>query len=149
MTFGQKFTVLTFLLTLAAPALAQDSLTELSGAWRMVSLESGTEAGNLQEVPYSGEIVFTDAGTMSVQAMNPDADAAPTPYTVNGYEAFYGPVAIDEEAKTLVVTVESALVRDLIGQDLKRAFEVSEDQLILTPTSPDEFWRVTYERESD
>lgn len=79
--------------------------------------------------------------------MNPDADAAFTPYTVNGYEAIYGRLAINEAAKTFVVTGDSALVRHLIGQDLERAFEVSEDQFILTLTSPDEFWRVTYERE--
>lgn len=147
MTFNRKIAVLTLALTGATLALAQDSLSLLSGAWRMISLESGTKVGNLQEVPYSGEIVFTEAGTMSVQAMNPDADAAPTPYTMNGYEAFYGSLDVDEEAKTFVVTVDSALVRDLIGQDLERAFEVSENQLILTPTSPDEFWRVTYERQ--
>lgn len=113
----------------------------------MTSLESGTSADDLQEVPYSGQIVFTDSGTMSVQAMNPDADAAPTPYTINGYEAFYGRIAVDDEAKTFVVMVGSSLVRDLIGQDLERAFEVTEDQLVLTPTSPDEYFRVTYERQ--
>lgn len=147
MTFKRKIAVLTFALTVATLALAQDSLLLLSGAWRMTSLEIGNEAGDLAQVPYSGQIVFTDAGTMSVQAMNPDADAAPTPYTVNGYEAFYGRLAINEAARTFVVTVDSALVRDLIGQDLERAFEVSENQLILTPTSPNEFWRVTYERQ--
>lgn len=147
MTFKRKLAVVTFALTVATLALAQDSLSLLSGAWRMTSLESGTAAGNLQEVPYSGQIVFTEAGTMSVQAMNPDADAAPTLYTVNGYEAFYGRLALDEATKTFVVTVDSALVRTLIGQDLERAFEVSENQLVLTPTSPNEFWRVTYERQ--
>lgn len=147
MTVKQKIAVLTFTLTIATLALAQDSLSLLSGVWRMTSLEVGTTADDLQEVPYSGQIVFTEAGTMSVQAMNPDADAVPTPYTANGYEAFYGRIAIDDEAKTFVVTVESSLVRDLIGQDLERAFEVMEDQLVLTPTSPDEHFRVTYERD--
>ena len=143
----KKIAVLILTFTGATLVLAQSSLSQLAGAWRMTSLESGTEAGNLQEVPYSGEIVFTEAGTLSVQAMNPDVNAAPTPYTVNGYEAFYGSLAIDEAAKTFVVTVDSGLLRDLIGQELERAFEVSEDQLVLTSTSPDEFWRVTYERQ--
>lgn len=68
MTFKRKLAVVTFVLTVATLALAQDSLSLLSGTWRMTSLESGTEAGNPQEVPYSGQIVFTDAGTISVQA---------------------------------------------------------------------------------
>ncbi len=147
MTFINKTSLFAFALTVATLALAQDSASLLSGVWRMTSLESGTSADDLQEVPYSGQIVFTDSGTMSVQAMNPDADAAPTPYTINGYEAFYGRIAVDDEAKTFVVTVGSSLVRDLIGQDLERAFEVTEDQLVLTPTSPDEYFRVTYERQ--
>jgi hypothetical protein len=32
---------------------------------------------------------------MSVQAMNPDPGEADTPYTVNGYEAFYGGVSVN------------------------------------------------------
>ena len=75
------------------------------GAWRMTSLEVGTE-GNLQPIPYSGQVIFSEAGTLSVQAMNPDADAPDTPYTTNGYEAYYGPVAINDEDNTFVITVE-------------------------------------------
>lgn len=130
-----------------APAFAQDdSLKLLAGGWRMTSLEVGNAAGELEPVEFSGQIVFTEAGTMSVQAMNPDPNAAPTPYTASGYEAFYGSVAVDESAKTFVVTVESSLVRDMIGQGFERAFQVSEDQLVLAPTNPEESWRVTYER---
>ena len=112
----------------------------------MVSLEVGNAAGELEPIEYSGQIVFTDASTMSVQAMNPDSDAPDTPYTLNGYEAFYGRFVIDEDAQTFVVTVESSLVRDLIGQELERAFEISDDRLVLTPTNPQESWRVVYQR---
>jgi hypothetical protein len=65
----------------------------------MTSLETGAE-GNLQPVPYSGQIVFTKAGTMSVQALNPDRDAPDTPHTLNGYEAFYGTFEVDRPAGT-------------------------------------------------
>jgi hypothetical protein len=129
----------------AQPSSAHRGKSPLVGAWRMTSLEVGTE-GNLQPVPYSGEIIFTTSGTMSVQAMNPDADAPDTPYTRNGYEAFYGNVTADKAAKTFVVTVESSLVRDLIGQRLTRVFDVSGDTLVLTPADPAEGFRVTYER---
>jgi hypothetical protein len=111
----------------------------------MTSLETGTE-GNLQRVPYSGQIIFTKSGTMSVQAMNPDPNAPDTPYTRNGYEAFFGTVTVDKAAGTFAVTVTSSLVRDLIGQRLTRVFKVSRDRLVLTPTDPAEGWRVTYKR---
>jgi hypothetical protein len=65
---------------------------------------------------------------------------------MNGYEAYYGTVTIHNAAKTFVMIVESLLVRDLIGQNLTRVFEVSGDTLVLTPTDPAEGWRATYER---
>lgn len=154
MTTKLKFTPLALALALtlvvAAPPFAQPSLADrgtppLVGAWRMTSLEIGTQ-GNLRPVPYSGQIIFTKSGTMSVQAMNPDPNAPDTPYTRNGYEAFYGTVSIDKAAKTFVVTVKSSLVRDLVGQRLTRVFKVSRKTLVLTPTDPAEGWRVTYER---
>jgi Lipocalin-like domain len=144
-----KITAFAFAVALAllvpAPSFAQDKTSPLVGVWRMTSLEVGTE-GNLQPVPYSGEIIFTESGTMSVQAMNPDANVPATPYTMNGYEAYYGTVTIDNAAKTFVMTVESSLVRDLIGQNLTHVFEVSGDTLVLMPTDPAEGWRASYER---
>lgn len=129
------------------PGQLQDRETSpLVGEWRMVSLEVGNEGGALQEVPYSGEVIFTDAGRMSVQAMDPAADPQPSSYTVNGYEAFYGPVTIDYASNTFVVTVESSAVRGLIGQSMQRTFEVSGNRLVLMPADPAERFRVTYER---
>jgi hypothetical protein len=147
MTTKLKITSLALALAVfvSAPAFAQDSTSPIIGAWRMTSLEVGTE-GTLQPVPYSGQIIFTESGTMSVQAMNPDANAPATPYTANGYESYYGTVTIDEAAKTFVLTVESSLVRNLIGQSMTRVFEVHGDTLVLTPADPAEGWRVTYER---
>lgn len=154
MTTKLKVAALALALALAllvvAPPFAQQSMADrgaglLIGAWRMASLEVGTEE-NLQPMPYSGQIVFTTAGTMSVQAMNPDPNAPDTPYTVNGYEAFYGTVDVDRPAGTFEVTVESSLVRGLIGQRLTRVFEVTGDTLVLTPPDPAEGWRATYQR---
>ena len=124
---------------------ATEGLGNLVGQWRMSSLEV-TVDGSYRTVPYSGQIVFTKAGTMAVQAMHPDASAPDTPYTVNGYEAFYGDVALDRRAGTFTVTVESAAARALIGQQLTRVFDVSGRTLVLTPADPSEGWRVTYER---
>ena len=132
-------------LLMSMPAFAEDTTSPLVGAWRMTSLEVDIE-GNFQPAPYSGQIIFTESGNMSVQAMHPDPSAPATAYTMNGYEAYYGTVAVDEASQTFVVTVESALVRDLIGQSMTRVFEVSDDTLVLTPSDPAEGWRVTYER---
>jgi hypothetical protein len=134
-----------FLVAGARSSDAHPRTSQLVGTWRMTSLELGTP-GKLQPVPYSGEISFTKAGTVSVQAMNPDPDAADTPYTRNGYEAYYGTVDANRRAGMFVMTVESALVRDLIGQQLPRAYQVTRTTLILTPTDPAGGFRATYER---
>jgi hypothetical protein len=66
---------------------------------------------------------------------------------MNGYEACYGPVIVDDEAGTFTITVSSSLVRALEGQALVRKFEVTDDQLMITTVDASEGWRVTYERQ--
>jgi plastocyanin len=140
-------TLTLFLATLpfAQPSEARGGLGNLVGEWRMTELEISSE-GDFQSVPYSGHVIFTKSGTMSVQAMNPDPSAPDTAYTVNGYEAYYGTVDVDRRAGSFTLTVESALARDLIGQELTRGFDVAGRTLVLTPADPAEGWRVTYER---
>lgn len=130
----------------AAPAPETSSAGTIVDEWRMTSLEVAS-GDNYETVPYSGRLIFTEAGTLSVQAMNPDLAAADTAYTLGGYEAYYGPVTIDVGDGTFEIEVESAVTRDIIGQTLTRNFEVSADTLVLTPEDPTEGWRVTYERE--
>jgi len=142
-----RFKISAAALTLAftSPAFASDAKSPVIGAWRMTALEVGA-AGNLQAIPYSGQLVFTQGGTLSVQAMNPDANAADTPYTTKAYEAYYGPVEIDDAKNIFAITVESSLVRNLIGQKLERKFEVKGDKLVISPVDAAEGWRVSYDR---
>lgn len=142
-----KMKAATFLLALATavPAFAQDK-SPLIGAWRMTLLEAAAPDGKLQPVPYSGQLIITEAGTLSAQAMDANPNAAPTPFTMNGYEALYGTIEIDDATNTFVTTVQSALVRNLIGQKMKRAFKISGNRMVLSPIDPSEGWRVTYER---
>jgi len=128
-------------------ASAQPVDPRLPGVWTMVSLEVADANGQMQPIPYSGQIVFTADGHMAVQAMNADAEAPDTPYTRHGYEAQYGRFATDETAGALAFTIESALARDLIGQTLERRYEISGDQFILTPADPSEGFHVAYERQ--
>jgi len=134
-----------FKISAAALTLAFTSPAFVIGAWRMTALEVGA-AGNLQAIRYSGQLVFTQGGTLSVQAMNPDANAADTPYTTKAYEAYYGPVEIDDAKNIFAITVQSSLVRDLIGQRLERKFEVTGDKLVISPVDAAEGWRVSYDR---
>lgn len=130
------------------PSETTSSSNPIIGEWTMTTLEFEAD-GEFADVPFGGQIIFTDAGTVAVQAMNPDTTAPDTAYTVEGYEAFYGDAAIDADAGTFSVEVESAAARDLIGQTLTRNFEVTDDTLVLTPVDPSEGWRVTYERATD
>ena len=147
----RPFSLLTIALSSAAllpmAAAAQTVDEQLAGVWTIVSLEVADANGQMQPVDYSGQIIFTADGQVAVQAMNPDPEAPDTAYTSNGYEAYYGRVATDEAAGTFTMTVESALVRDLIGQELERRYEVVDDQLVLTPADPSEGWRVVYEQQ--
>jgi hypothetical protein len=128
-------------------ATAQTVDARLPGVWTMVSLEVTDASGQMQQIPFSGQIIFTADGHMAVQAMNTDAEAPDTPYTRHGYEAQYGRFVTDEAAGTLAFTIESALVRDLIGQTLERRYEFEGDQFIVLPADPSEGFRVTYEQQ--
>lgn len=112
----------------------------------MTSLEIRNADGQLDPINYSGQIIFTDDGNVSVQAMHPDPEAADTIYTSGGYEAFYGTFSIDEETRTFVVTVSSSAARDMIGRDFERSFVVTNDELVIMPTNTTENWCVTYKR---
>lgn len=127
------------------PSATASSSAAIIGEWTMSRLEFETD-GEFAVVPFGGQIIFTDAGTVAVQAQNPDTTAPDTAYTVQGYEAFYGDASIDADAGTFSVDVVSAAARDLIGQTLVRNFEVTDDTLVLTPVDASEGWRVTYER---
>jgi hypothetical protein len=86
---------------------------------------------------------------MSVQVMyrNPPAgtNAAPVQYAQGGYQASFGTYEIEEHAHTFTFHVEGALVRTLIGKDLKRVYDLSGNQLIVKSSSRDEHWRVAWE----
>jgi hypothetical protein len=119
------------------------------GAWRLLSLEEEGADGKVHRADCEGLLAFTPDGHMSVQVMfrnpKPETSAAPVQYAQGGYEASFGRYQIDD-AHTFTFHVEGALVRTLIGKDLKRVYELSENQLIVNSPDPAEHWRVTWER---
>ena len=132
----------------AAPA--QDARHRFVGAWRLVSLEHAGPDGKLEKPDCAGQFVFTADGHAAVQVMYRDpraGQAASTQYAQGGYEATFGRYTVDDEARTFTFHVEGALVRNLVGKDLKRLYEFSGNQLIVRPASPDEHWRVVWERD--
>ncbi len=120
------------------------------GAWRLVSLEEQGADGTSHKADPTGQFVFSRDGHTSVQVMyrsvGTAASAAPIQYAQSGYEATFGRYEVDERTKTFTLHVEGALVRGLVGKDLPRLYELSGNQLIVKPSSPDEHWRVTWER---
>ncbi|HUN90172.1 MAG TPA: lipocalin-like domain-containing protein [Terriglobales bacterium] len=120
----------------------------LVGAWRLVWLEEPDASGKVHRADCTGLLVYTRDGHMSVQVMyrNPPAanNAAPVQYAQGGYEASYGTYEVGD-AQTFTFHVEGALVRTLIGKDLKRVYELSGKQMIVKSPDPNEHWRVCWE----
>jgi hypothetical protein len=131
--------------------LDKDIRNRFVGAWRLASLEEEGADGKVQRVDCTGMLVYTSDGHMSVQVMyrNPQAGTAagPVQYAQGGYEASFGRYEIDERANTFTYHVEGALVRTLIGKDFTRVYEFSSKQLIVKSSSPNEHWRVAWERD--
>jgi Lipocalin-like domain len=123
------------------------------GAWRLAWLEEESAEGNIHRADCTGMLVYTRDGHMSVQVMyrnlqaNSQASSNPAPaqYAQGGYEASFGTYAIDERAHSFTFHVEGALVRALIGKDLKRVYDFSGKQLVVKSSNPDEHWRVAWE----
>jgi len=121
-----------------------------TGAWRLAWLEEPDADGKVHRADCTGMLVYTRDGHMSVQVMYRNRQAgtaaAPVQYAQGGYEASFGRYEIDDRAHTFTFHVEGALVRTLIGKDLTRVFELSGNQLIVKSSSPNEHWRVAWER---
>jgi len=136
-----------------APSLGQvhadvdDIRARFIGAWRLAWLEEPDASGKLHRAECTGLLVYTPDGHMSVQVMyrNPQAATNAVQYAQGGYEASFGTYEIDERAHTFTFHVEGALVRSLIGRDLKRVYELSGNQLIVSAPDANEHWKVAWE----
>lgn len=148
-------TVLLFALATTVYCTAQHrsanstTANELIGAWRLAWLEEPGADGKVHRADCTGLLIFTGDGHMSVQVMYrtpPAVQSGPVQYTTGGYEASFGTYQIND-AHTFTFHVEGALVRKLVGEDLKRVYELSGKQLIVKSPDPNEHWRVAWERD--
>jgi hypothetical protein len=132
----------------AAPA--QDARHRFVGAWRLVSLEQTGPDGKVEQPDCVGQFVFTADGHAAVQVMYRSAGAGrteSTPYAQGGYEATFGQYTVHDTARTFTFHVDGALVRALVGQDLRRNYTFAGNQLIVEPANKDEHWRVVWARD--
>lgn len=120
------------------------------GAWRLAWLEEPGKDGKVHKADCTGLLVYTRDGHMSVQVMyrspQTSISVSAAQYAQGGYEASYGRYEIDD-AHTFTFHVEGALVRTLVGKDLKRVYELSGNQLVVKSPDANEHWRVMWERE--
>ncbi len=121
------------------------------GAWRLLWLEEPDSDGKVHKTDCTGLLIYTRDGHMSVQVMYRNAQvgggAAPVQYAQGGYEATFGRYEIND-AHTFTFHVEGALVRTLVGKEVKRVYELSGNQLFVKSPDPNEHWRVAWERYS-
>jgi len=127
-----------------APNSTSERPNGLVGAWKLVSLQEPSADGQVHRVECAGMFTFTESGKASVQVMYPTAQTA-SAYAKAGYEASFGSYHIDSSS-TFTFHIEGALVRTLIGEDLKRSYEISNNRLIVKSTNPNEHWKVVWER---
>jgi hypothetical protein len=115
------------------------------GSWRLVSLEEADANGRVHKAECSGIFIFSADGKASVQVMYRSPKTDNNDYAEGGYEASFGSYEIND-AHTFTLHVEGALVRTLVGKDLKREYVFTGNQLIVKSSDPNERWRVTWER---
>ena len=126
------------------PHLNTETENSLVGAWKMVSLDEPGADGQVHRADCDGMFVFTRDGKASVQVMYRNAQTG-SAYAQGGYEASYGSYHIDDTS-TFTFHIDGALARTLIGKDLRRAYQISGDQLTIKSTNPHEHWKVIWER---
>lgn len=122
---------------------------KLIGAWRLVSLEAPGADGQPQAVPgLTGSLVYTSDGHVSVQIMYPQSQTSlSNDYVLNGYEASFGSYDVNPSAHTVTHHVQGSITRGLVGKDLVRAYQITNNRLVIHSTRADEHWSVTWEHE--
>ncbi len=114
------------------------------GTWKLLSLESRTEGG---QVAYPlgkdviGYITYTEQNFMSVSIMQPNrlafasgdikgGTAEEKVSAIDGYVSYCGKYAVGE--KTIIHHIELSLFPNWIGDDQERFFDFQEDKLTLS-----------------
>ena len=124
----------------------------LAGTWQLRSRIDLTASGERCREPTLGDdpiaLVFFDrAGHFAAQFMKRDrstatavaASGANNTRAIDGYDAYFGTYAVDEDNGVVTTTLLGALAREHVGAVLKRAMRVDGNTLTITldTTAPD------------
>jgi YD repeat-containing protein len=134
------------------------------GVWKLMSCQLKSANGDLS-YPYGqepvGRITYDKAGRMSATLMR---RGRPTTYTrdslgkttredlaevLRGFTAYFGTFDVDESTHTVIHHVEASIYPSNVGTDLKRTYEFSGNQLILTAVMTQGIMRLVWERQPD
>ena len=159
---------LVLLFILAGVILAQNpspkARDRFIGVWKLVSCQLKAANGDLS-YPYGeqpvGRITYDKAGRMSATLMR---RGRPTTYTreslgkttredlaevLKGFTAYFGTFNVDESTHTVIHHVEASIYPSNVGTDLKRTYEFTGNQLILTAVMTTGVMRLVWERQPD
>ncbi len=142
-----NYAIILFSILSALPRAYGEVGNNLVGSWSLVQLEQPAKDGTIKKITDAkGSFIFSADGHVSVQVMYANSESDHVEYAKSGYEATFGTYKIDATKRTFTVHVDGALVRSLIGKDLDRSFEISNDRMVVRSTRPDEKWSVIWKR---
>ena len=123
-------------------------MSSLVGTWKLIAFEERLPSGDRIH-PYGacpvGLLIYTDTGHMSVQIMSGDRQAlADLPFkdiaaqeikdAVAGFTGFCGTYAVDSDNRVVVHRVQCHVMPGSVGKELRRAYELDNDRLVLRPS---------------
>ena len=122
----------------------------LIGSWKQISSEKSLPDGSIVQLDEVGLLTYDASGHMSGQAMRRSEPSQKVPsdstYQSNGYDAYFGTFAVDEEKHTVTHHVQGGVAHQLVGKDLVRSYSFDGDRLIMKPANSDEHWKVVFEK---
>ena len=116
------------------------------GTWKLISSEFRRSDGVSVSVfgsDASGIIIYDAHGHMAVQMMEPgrpnfasddrkNGTTEEIKIAIDGYIAYFGDYVVDEDEKSVTHQTKGSLFPNLVGQDQKRFYSFSGNQLTLT-----------------
>jgi hypothetical protein len=140
------------------------------GVWKLVSGVAKHEVTGAVRYPWGekpvGRLSYDEAGRVFAQLMNPNrrsvggaanrgsasaiesASAEEMREMLTGFNAYFGTFDVDEQSKTVIHHLQSALIPSWVGTDQRRQYEFSgKDELIILNTASQEAYRLVWQRE--
>jgi hypothetical protein len=131
----------------------------LLGAWTLVDYTARDETGAVYHPlgrQASGLLLYTEPDRMSAQLMAAGRPRWPNPHAtdrgevlraiVEGYLAYAGTFAVDEDARLVTHVPELSLIPNWHGRPQERRIELAGDRLVLCTTEEPATYVLTWQR---